>query len=49
MSAGEALAILGEPHLHLPSQWGYRTGDHIRLRVYLDGERIRWVSLTLPL
>lgn len=49
MSAGEALAILGEPHLRLPSHWGYRTGDYIRLRLYLDGERIRWLSLTLPL
>lgn len=49
MAAGEALAVLGPPHLNLPSHWGYRTGDYIRLRLYLDGDQIRWLSLTMPL
>jgi len=45
----EVLREAPAEHLRLPSHWGYRTGDCLRLRLYLEGDLIRWLSLTLPL
>jgi len=49
MSREEALIGLGEPSIKLDSHWGYRVGDYTIFHLYFDDNKIKWISLTMPL
>jgi len=49
MSREEALIGLGEPSIKLDSHWGYRVGDYTIFHLYFEDNKIKWISLTIPL
>lgn len=49
MPREEALIRLGAPNINLVSHWGYKVGDYIKFHLYFEEDKIKWISLTMPL
>lgn len=49
MSREEALQNLGVANIDLDMYWGYKIGDYIKFHLYFADNKIKWLSLTMPL